>query len=1826
MESERVEEDIDASMIDVNDVAMDFPAIADQRPTRRFLGVNVPTDTVEPGFHQKKRRTMNGIRKGVRAVEVLGEEDGEDGKFVYAFFDDNAIRRIPATEFIRFNRGIMDNYIERKVDGTLLPFDYSDGPPYVHPDSQMQIPLKIRITRQQLETVSTSSGVNTQGDDDDTSTEDDDQSSEESRSSSEGYEEDEVPGARRSARTRAPKGHTRVSLHPSPRKTRSKGVLLSKKSHRPPPATSGSDDTDLSHSGSDSDSDESIVEHKATATGRPKRAPRQIQLAQPAGSRLRVPPPPGQGKPRTPRIPRPLLQSYGLVTSIDECDEFFDGADPLQVHHLACSVCQNPPTHEVIKKKKNQEWEKLGGWIRCMHCTEAFHWKCLNALEKNEILQAARARETDATAGDDSGSPAPLRHTIHVDETTEFTCTLCNVGGVCLECHRDLNVQLAAKDSDTGSPQASSTPKEQMTTELHFRCTSCKRAAHYAHLRSPWVEENAEQPSLIEEIATYYHEEYKWQCDDCSSYYAGVDKIIAWRPYPPNAPLLTPEQVVQKRIKDHWAREYLVKWEGKSYRRTSWVPHLWLVSMAYQKLRHFILNGTRVRLEHLRSGGIEGHTEDARRRVYEEEDGPPLPNPRAEECIPESWRRIEQVLDVLFWAPHKRVNAVKTKAAKKRGKVVHSSDSDEGSDSRQEEEKELKNLEALRDDTRKTGRLCLGENSTETPLARRRRTGGEPLKMSDIDDVVWCYAKWGELEYQEASWDTPPQRGDPEWSDFENAFRRYIEGQGLFIAKVSLAELKDRDNREESEFAKNRMEITQSYVAGSGPNLRPFQIEGVNWLTFQWWRLRSAILADEMGLGKTATVITSIAKLVEKKVWPHLILVPNSTILNWMREFQTWAPQVRAVPYYGDAASREIIRNYEIFQSGTTSGQTRLKLHVLVTTYDTFLTKVEWATVFKAPTRWETLVVDEGQRLKNNASLLFQRLNTINIGHRVLMTGTPLNNNLRELFNLMNFVDPVNWPDVEELEREYHQDVLTLAQVTELHEKLKPYFLRRTKEVLKLPHKHEIIVPVSLSKLQKGIYKSLIESNLTLLNTLISSGPKTKVSKTNLRNILMQSRKCVQHPYLVDNDLEPTAQSNEEMHRQLIDASGKLKFLEIALANLKARGRRVLLFSQFVIALDIIEDFIVGLGYKFLRLDGDLKASLRQKDIDKFNAPGSDYFIYLLSTRAGGVGINLATADTVIIFDPDFNPHQDAQAVARSHRFGQVNPVIVLRLMSITGPEKKIMHSGKKKLLLDHVIVQSMEEEEPAEDLETMLLSGAKGLFEGGEDNDIIYTEADVNMMIENAIKEASKPREEVTEASGLTFEFAQIWESSGPATNENEPEVDMDFWAKKMELAQKERERVAAQEVAESGRGVKRKARAAVTYQMDFEDSPQKTQPKSKKIVQEDNDYNEPGLDANTDATSDDEPYTVSLAFVHEELMELNHSAMGQQEALELKARIHREQRQRRKELMQEQQRLAAHHTAQAFAANQAMIEKLAAQGQGTISMTIPPAGQSQQLPASLSYNPFAPSTASQVPRTTYVPAKPSMSSNPRNTAQEAVISHETIEPVCKICETRHGLNACPAVRTINDLKALRLRLLQSNEPIEDKRRAIQFLDEDIAKREREQQSRMQSTTAFGSSGISTATTALQSNALTGMLTQQLAPSFRTVGNATTSSQNPTIVNATASGQNGGPSVGNSFMMRANGNKRPLDGAILNDRPTKKANIGSNSPSLCFLCNQPYHPVANCPIMNSDTTRMKRRLDQLVANANPAAESAVRALLLQYQTRLGQTAQTSTRFFNISD
>jgi chromodomain-helicase-DNA-binding protein 4 len=331
------------------------------------------------------------------------------------------------------------------------------------------------------------------------------------------------------------------------------------------------------------------------------------------------------------------------------------------------------------------------------------------------------------------------------------------------------------------------------------------------------------------------------------------------------------------------------------------------------------------------------------------------------------------------------------------------------------------------------------------------------------------------------------------------------------------------------------------------------------------------------------------------------------------------------VAYYGERAARDMAMEYELYPNGSRD----LCAHIVVTSFDAPVD--DHSRAFFRKVKWTGLIVDEGQRLKNDKNLLYGALSALNISFRALLTGTPLQNNKRELFNLLQFLDSTL--DAEALDEEYAE--LTNQNLPELHEKIRPFFLRRTKaQVLKfLPPMAQVIIPVTMSIVQKKLYKSILAKNPELIKAIFGNNKASlkPAERGNLNNILMQLRKCLCHPFIYSQAIEERTGSDTVLHRNLTEASSKLQLLEIMLPKLKERGHRVLIFSQFLDQLSIIEDFLDGLGLSHERLDGNVGTLEKQKRIDAFNAPESPLFAFLLSTRAGGVGINLATADTVII-------------------------------------------------------------------------------------------------------------------------------------------------------------------------------------------------------------------------------------------------------------------------------------------------------------------------------------------------------------------------------------------------------------------------------------------------------------------------------------------------------------------------------------------------------------------------------------------------------------------
>ncbi|KAF9197606.1 hypothetical protein BGZ49_001880, partial [Haplosporangium sp. Z 27] len=711
--------------------------------------------------------------------------------------------------------------------------------------------------------------------------------------------------------------------------------------------------------------------------------------------------------------------------------------------------------------------------------------------------------------------------------------------------------------------------------------------------------------------------------------------------------------------------------------------------------------------------------------------------------------------------------------------------------------------------------------------------------MDALDHIQSVFVKWKGLEYDQATWDEPDEPDSPDYATFKQAFKDWVAAQKIEIPARAKKGRSGLQPRPPNQLPFEELKEQPSYIAGG--TLKDYQMDGLNWLRYNHWKNVNSILADEMGLGKTIQMVAFVTTLFHQlRAFPCLIVVPNSTLTNWVREFAKWAPDLRVVAYYGPQTSRSVVRDHELFHRGTHD----LKCHVVVTTYEMIVNPVDSALFRK--NSWECLVVDEGQRLKNENSMLFVKLNELAVENRVLLTGTPLQNNIRELFSLMNFLDPVKFSDVTELEKKYEN--LDKAAVEELHGLLKPFFLRRTKdEVLKdLPPKSEVIVPVGMSPLQKEIYKGILARNHKLLQSITNRGGTSSNRKASLHNILMELRKCLNHPYLIDG-VEPRYLDTAELvHKSLIEAGGKLELLHNMLPKLKQNGHRVLIFSTMTRLLDILEDYLNGEHYNFVRLDGSTSSSDRQARIDKFNAPDSDVFVFLLSTRAGGVGVNLATADTIIIYDVDFNPKADMQALSRAHRIGQKKKVLVLKFMTRNSAEERIVQIGKKKMILDHLIVERMEDDnlDPV-DVESILKFGAKALFEedSNTNEDLKYDDAALDALLDRSKIEHNWDENDNGETKVSGFGFAKVWTETKGIVDEDipidaPPETEEEgFWSTLL------RDRLAmayAQEEELLGRGARRKTVLSYAENGNNNESPPNKKRKTGKEVpsKEEEDY----------------------------------------------------------------------------------------------------------------------------------------------------------------------------------------------------------------------------------------------------------------------------------------------------------------------------------------------------------------------------------------------------
>ncbi|CEP63488.1 putative ATPase LALA0_S08e03620g [Lachancea lanzarotensis] len=526
--------------------------------------------------------------------------------------------------------------------------------------------------------------------------------------------------------------------------------------------------------------------------------------------------------------------------------------------------------------------------------------------------------------------------------------------------------------------------------------------------------------------------------------------------------------------------------------------------------------------------------------------------------------------------------------------------------------------------------------------------------------------------------------------------------------------------------------------------LKPYQLEGVNWLITLYENGLNGILADEMGLGKTLQSIALLAFITEMDTkGPFLIAAPLSTVDNWLGEFAKFAPDIDVLKYYDTQGQQKRASKMKSFFKRT-KGQ-----GVVVTSYEIIIRDIDLILSH----HWKFLIVDEGHRIKNINCKLIQELKRINTSNRLLLTGTPLQNNLAELWSLLNFILPEIFADFEifqkwfdfgdaELESSSQglnkliNEELEKNLISNLHTILKPFLLRRLKSVVladSLPPKREYLINCQLTPLQRKFYKGALKGKLKrtvfrqaikdfytlnqdhigqVSNRTIQSFLEWKASEEpeqtedkllvqmdqlyrdhihrallnkSLLNSMVQLRQIVDSTLLFFFPFIDPSQLTLEL---LLKTSGKLQILQQLVPPLIQKKHKVLIFTQFVTMLDLLEDWCELNNIKPCRIDGSMDNETRQNHIDGFNDLKGSFDVFLISTRAGGLGINLTAADSVVLFDSDWNPQVDLQAMDRTHRIGQTAPVVVYRLCCDNTVEHVILTRASSKRRLEKMVIQ----------------------------------------------------------------------------------------------------------------------------------------------------------------------------------------------------------------------------------------------------------------------------------------------------------------------------------------------------------------------------------------------------------------------------------------------------------------------------------------------------------------------------------------------------------
>lgn len=507
-----------------------------------------------------------------------------------------------------------------------------------------------------------------------------------------------------------------------------------------------------------------------------------------------------------------------------------------------------------------------------------------------------------------------------------------------------------------------------------------------------------------------------------------------------------------------------------------------------------------------------------------------------------------------------------------------------------------------------------------------------------------------------------------------------------------------------------------------------YQREGVEWMLKLWESDNGGVLGDEMGLGKTVQVVAFLAvlQISGKLDEPNLIVAPSTLLRQWVRELNTWWPPLRTILLHSSSTAFNETKSVKSFLLGLYP-----KSHVFITSYGTCSSSSLQKILMTQ--KWNSIVLDEGHKIRNpdaQITLICKQLQSL---RRFVLSGTPIQNNLTELWSLFDFVRPGLLGSLPLFKAEMALPIniggytnASLFQVQTsyrcactLRDLIMPFLLRRLKRNVlmnngNLPDKKEEIVFCRITPYQKQLYEAFISSDD--VEAIIER-------RRNLLAGIDILRKICNHPDLLEHvidDEEEEEEEEEEESRNVyngnegylkceaslnlvksfnnlkkpadpIERSGKLNVLEKILELWHSQGHRVLIFCQTRQMLNLIEEFLQAPKreeYKYLRMDGTTPIKQRLQMVDRFNSATSPFFIFLLTTRVGGLGINLTGADRVIIYDPDWNPSTDLQARERVYRLGQTRPVSILRLITAGTIEEKIYHRQIFKQFLTQRILE----------------------------------------------------------------------------------------------------------------------------------------------------------------------------------------------------------------------------------------------------------------------------------------------------------------------------------------------------------------------------------------------------------------------------------------------------------------------------------------------------------------------------------------------------------